>query len=76
MQQMEWRETLEDATTLEQVEALADHVTARKQAAFDDLRRTLDERHDIAAAAEQVRALMFVERFAEDIDHRLEALGQ
>jgi molecular chaperone HscB len=76
MQQMEWRETLEDATTLEQVEALAEQVMSSKQAAFDELRRTLDERHDIAAAVEQVRALMFVERFAEDIDHRLEALGQ
>jgi molecular chaperone HscB len=28
------------------------------------------------AAAEQVRALMFVERFAQDIDRRLEALEQ
>ncbi len=76
MQQMEWREALEEAHSIDQVEALVDEVTARKQAAFDELRRTLDERRDIEAAAEQVRALMFVERFAEDIDHRLEALGQ
>ena len=76
MQQMEWREALDDAVTVEDVEQLADAVTERKQAAFAELRRTLDERRDTEAAAEQVRALMFVERFAEDIDHRLEALGQ
>ena len=36
----------------------------------------IDDAHDCAAAAAQVRALMFVERFAESIDQRLEALGQ
>ena len=76
MQQMEWREALEEARTIDAVEALAAEVNERKRSAFDALRRTLDERGDIAAAAEQVRALMFVERFAEDIDHKLEALGQ
>ena len=76
VQQMEWREALDEARSADDVQGLADEVAARKTAAFDELRRTLDERGDIAAAAEQVRALMFVERFAEDIDHRLEALGQ
>jgi molecular chaperone HscB len=76
MQQMEWREALDEAHAVEEVEALADEVAERKKAAFAELRQTLDEQHDTTAAAEQVRALMFVERFAEDIDHRLEALGQ
>jgi len=76
MQQMEWREALDDAKSVEEVEALADEVAERRNAALADLRTTFDERHDTEAAAEQVRALMFVERFAEDIDQRLEALGQ
>jgi molecular chaperone HscB len=76
MQQMEWRETLDDALTAEQVEALAEEVAARRQSALDALRVTLDEHRDAQAAAQQVRALMFVERFAEDIERRLEALGQ
>jgi molecular chaperone HscB len=76
IQQMEWREALDEARAVEEVEALADEVAERKKRAFADLQKTLDERHDTAAAAEQVRALMFVERFAEDIDQRLEALGQ
>ena len=76
MQQMAWRESLEDAVGVAQVEALAEQVGAHRRAAFEHLRATLDERRDFAAAAQQVRALMFVERFAHDIDARLEALGQ
>ncbi len=76
MQQMEWREALDEAGTLEQVEALADQVSARRDGDLEALRRLIDERGDLAAAARQVRALMFVERFAADVDRRLEALGQ
>jgi molecular chaperone HscB len=76
MQQMEWREALDDAMTAGQVETLAAEVAARRESALDALRETLDERRDARAAAQQVRALMFVERFAEDIERRLEALGQ
>jgi len=76
MQQMEWRESLDDAAAVAQVEALADEVSAHRQAALAQLQTTLDEQHDFIAAARQVRALMFSERFAHDIDRRLEALGQ
>jgi len=76
MQQMEWRESLDDAAGLPAVEALADEVAAHRRQALAALAATLDERHDTAAAAQQVRALMFVERFADDVDQRLEALGQ
>ena len=76
MQQMEWRESLDDAADLPAVEALADEVAAHRRQALAALATTLDERHDTTAAAQQVRALMFVERFADDVDQRLEALGQ
>jgi molecular chaperone HscB len=76
MQQMEWRESLDEARTVEQVDALADAVNAHRAGALQRLQQLLDEHHDAAAAAQQVRALMFVERFAEDVDRRLEALGQ
>ena len=76
MQQMEWRESLDEARTVQQVEALADAVTAHRSGALQQLQQLLDEQQDAAAAAQQVRALMFVERFAEDVDRRLEALGQ
>ena len=76
IQQMEWREALDEAAAVEQVEVLADEVSAHRDASLAQLQSALDERHDHVAAAQQVRALMFSERFAHDIDQRLEALGQ
>ena len=38
--------------------------------------RLLDVTGDAPAAAQQVRALMFMERFASDIENRLDRLGQ
>ena len=76
LQQMEWRESLEEAKTVEQVRALDDRVAEHERQVFEQVRQALDERRDAATAAQQVRALMFVARFRSDIDHRLEALGQ
>jgi molecular chaperone HscB len=71
MRQMEWREALDDAHSLAAVEALDDEVKTHQRAAFAALETTLDINRDFAAAAQQVRALMFVERFEHDIDRRL-----
>lgn len=76
MQQMAWREALDEARAEADVEALAEQVATHRNEAITRLQRTLDDEHDAAAAAQQVRALMFIERFAEDVDRRLEALGQ
>lgn len=74
MQQMAWREQLEEASGLADVEALADEVAEQQRRLHDDLRRSIDERQDWEGAAQRVRSLMFVARFAEDIDRRLDAL--
>lgn len=76
LQQLEWREALDDARADREVEGLAEQVAARRRQALDALGATIDDRADWPAAAQQVRALMFIERFAEDVDRRLEALGQ
>jgi molecular chaperone HscB len=76
MQQMEWREALDEARTLDAVEALADDVAAHERRLQQQLATLIDERQDWPAAAGQVRALMFVARFAADVDRRLDALGQ
>jgi len=76
MQQLAWRESLDEASALPAVEALADEVVAHRREAIASLQATLDNHGDFTAAAQQVRALMFVERFASDVDQRLEALGQ
>jgi len=76
MQQLEWREGLDEAHGVAEVESIADEVQAHRRAALDRVQQTLDVARDFAQAAQQVRALMFIERFAHDIDRRLEALGQ
>ncbi len=76
MQQMAWREALDEADTEAAVDALATDVAARRHSLLAQLEHTLDDERNHAEAARQVRALMFVERFAFDVDRRLEALGQ
>ena len=75
MQQMAWRESLEDARTLAQVEALQAELDAEGQrASLADTERLLDEAGQPGAAAQQVRALMFMSRFRQDVERRLDAL--
>ncbi len=74
VEQLEWREALDDAGTPGQVEALSAQVAAHRQQALAQLGKVLDQRRDFVAAAQLVRALMFVERFARDVDQQLEAL--
>ena len=74
MQQMAWREALDEAADAAAVEALDDAVGDEQLHRLAELGRTLDEAGDTAAAAQQVRALMFVARFREDIARRLESL--
>jgi molecular chaperone HscB len=76
VQQMQWREALDEAPGVAEVQALASNVTVHHTNALQRLQLTIDEGHDYARAAQQVRALMFVERFASDVDERLQALGQ
>ncbi len=76
MQQMQWREDLEDAESLADLERMADEVAASRRSMLEGLRATADDQEDYAALAQQVRALMFVERFVRDVDQRLEQLGQ
>jgi molecular chaperone HscB len=76
MQQMEWREALDEARSSEQLEDMADEVAAARKKMLSDLQTTADDRSDFVALAGQVRALMFVERFASDVEARLDQLGQ
>lgn len=76
MQQMEWREALEEAVTEKELDALDDEVLAARRSMLAECGRLLDEAHDAAAAVGQVRALMFVARFADDIERRRDQLGQ
>ncbi|WP_372657624.1 Fe-S protein assembly co-chaperone HscB [Hydrogenophaga sp.] len=76
MQQMEWRETLEEASGAEALERLADETADTKREMLKAATVLADEKADYAALAQTVRALMFVERFEHDVQARLEQLGQ
>ena len=74
MQQMGWREDLEAANDPAAVDALERDRRRAETTMLDELAHALDERGDATAAAQQVRALMFVDRFRQDLDRRLETL--
>ena len=76
VEQMEWREALDDARSEEAVDALDGQLGRARKEALERIGRLLDEENDAASAAQQVRALMFIERFGEDVQARLEQLGQ
>lgn len=77
MQQMSWREALDEAASLAAVQALDDEVRGVERQALAELDAQLNLQADhatLTTAAAQVRALMFVRRFREDLARRLEAL--
>lgn len=74
MQQMSWREALDEAGTLAEVEALAGQIDVGERSMLHELQTHLDDRGDAVAAAGVVRALMFVARFRQDIERRLDRL--
>ena len=76
MQQMAWREALDDAADVDAVQALDDTVAAQEATLLARLTDAIDLQADMAAAAQQVRALMFVARFRDDIARRLAALDR
>ena len=76
MQQMEWREALDDAQDLPAVDALQAQVDAARARALSSLDWLIDEKGDWPAAVGQVRALMFIERFIHELSQRADRLGQ
>jgi molecular chaperone HscB len=74
MQQMEWREALDEAQDVEALDALRAEVGRRRQTLLQRCEQLIDVAQDYAAAVAQVRALMFIERFAQDIDNRYEKM--
>lgn len=74
MQQMQWREALEEASNDEQVQDLFDQVMQARQAALDQLQQHLDQQPNPQAASGVVRALMFMDKFAADVQDRLDSL--
>jgi molecular chaperone HscB len=74
MQQMEWREALDDADGVPAVEALLMQVRAEQASLLQQCGQLLDQQNDPAAAVSVVRALMFIDKFSQDLNQRLDQL--
>jgi molecular chaperone HscB len=74
MQQMAWREALEEATDDAALAALDREVRAAETDLLAQLTVLLDDQPAPALAAERVRALMFIHRFRVDLTERLDAM--
>ena len=74
MMQIEWREALEEAETTEELEQIEHQTANYKQEQLLKIEQFIDVKHDYAAAANEVRALMFVARFVGEIEARLDKI--
>jgi molecular chaperone HscB len=74
VEQMEWSEALDDAQGEKELDVLDEQLSRARNQALQRIGKLLDEQHDAHAAAQQVRALMFIERFGRDVEARLEQL--
>jgi molecular chaperone HscB len=72
-QQMAWRESLDDAAGAAELNQIGAEVARARQEALQRCEHLLDVLHDYAQAAQQVRAWMFIERLARDVEDRLDA---
>jgi molecular chaperone HscB len=75
MQQMEWRESLDDTNSAETLQALAGVVAEEQRHIQQTLGDLLDVAKDPAQAVGQVRALMFIERFTQEVNAKLDRLN-
>lgn len=76
MQQMEWREALEDAKAAKDVDALEgldEELRVVRKAKIAQVAGLLDA-NDFASAAQGVRQLMFLEKFGEEVQSVFEKL--
>ena len=76
MRQMEWHEALDDARSIEKIEEIALECRKYARELLSKVEQLIDVSRDFNAAARQVRSLMFVERFAHQVDSRIDQLGQ
>ncbi|APW46459.1 Fe-S protein assembly co-chaperone HscB [Rhodoferax antarcticus] len=74
MQQMQWREELDEAKSAEDIQQISQQVQLARRGMLENIERLIDLQHAFDEAVEQVRALMFVERFEDDVNTRLDQI--
>ena len=75
MKQMEWRESLEEQDEdLEALEALAQEVDQSKSDTLVEVAQAIDGAKNYERAAELLRGLLFIDKFALELDDAISAL--
>jgi molecular chaperone HscB len=75
MKQMEWRESLEDQDEdLGALEALAKEVDQSKRDTLAEITQAIDAAKNYERAAELLRGLLFIDKFALELDDAISAL--
>lgn len=74
MEQMAWREELDEAQGEADLEALEAELNQARAQTLQRIELLLDKQDDAPAAAQQVRGLMFIERFGQDVQARFESI--
>ena len=74
MQQMAWREALDDADNAHDLHEISAQVSAKRHDVLQQCEHLLDAEQDYPRAVAQVRALMFIERFASDVQDRIDQM--
>jgi molecular chaperone HscB len=75
MKLMEWRESLdEQAENLPALEKLMDEVEASKQDTLTEIAQAIDQAKNYPRAAELLRGLLFIDKFAIELDDAIAAL--
>ena len=73
VRQMEWHERIAEANSAAELEALAGDLAVERTTALQRVAELLDGERDAAAAAQQVRMLMFIGRLAQGVDDKRDA---
>lgn len=78
MQQMEWRESLEESVAERDAEALSSlksRLQTERQALLEELSGLIDRERDAGRAADAVRRWMFIDKFAAEVAAAEEGLA-
>jgi molecular chaperone HscB len=76
LQQMAWRDSLEESVDdFDALDALAIEVDSAYKAALVELAEAMDRTHNYQRAAELLRGLLFIDKFATELDDAIAALA-
>jgi molecular chaperone HscB len=78
MEQMQWREALDEAREMasaKALDALADELLRAQTEATATIAGLIDEQQDFMGAAQSVRKLMFLDRAREDVERAIDGLA-